>query len=74
VLRAGVLALLLFGVGCATTQQRFVRTRIRMTPWCSVTLIRDVRTNACFIAYSCGGIRTTGGAGLAAAPKEVCEP
>lgn len=56
--------------GCAH-QERFVRQRIALSPWCSLTLIQDRRSGACFVAYHCG---PRAPASLVVAPQEVCQP
>lgn len=67
------LCLLLSGLmaGCANSP-RYVRVRIQVSALCTVTLIRDVRTEACFLAYHCGILR--GGVSVVETTPEVCEP
>ena len=72
-MRLLVLALLVsVSVSCMRTMNpRFVRHKVPVSRWCDVTLIRDLRTDLCWVSYDCkfGGIN-----GLTLVPKEVCQP
>ena len=60
-------------VGCMrTANPRFQRYKVPVSRWCDVTLIRDLRTDVCFVSYDCKW--ATGITGLTVAPKDVCEP
>lgn len=67
-----LLALGLTCAACATSGVRYKRYRIQVSVLCSVTLIRDLRTEACFMAYHCGILR--GGVALVETSPEVCKP
>jgi len=59
--------------GCAmTSQARYQRQNIALSPWCTLTLIRDLRTGTCLAAYTCGvrGVSP----GVVVVPPAVCEP
>ena len=65
------LAVVVLTVGCATSP-RYQRVKIQVSFLCTVTLIRDLRTEACFLAYHCGILR--GGVSVVQTEPEVCEP
>jgi hypothetical protein len=68
-----VLLAALLCVGCATTQQaRFQRQTIALSPFCTLTLIRDLRTDNCWVVYTCGWRASA--PGIALAPASVCAP
>jgi hypothetical protein len=71
--RVLVLALVL-APGCATSNPRFTHDRIPVSALCSVTLIRDRRTEVCFMAYDCGWLLWRTSPTLVPAPREVCIP
>jgi hypothetical protein len=61
------------GGSCAmTSQARYQRQNIALSPWCTLTLIRDMRTGTCLAAYTCGvrGVSP----GVVVVPPAVCEP
>ena len=61
------------GVGCMRTMNpRFVRHKVPVSRWCDVTLIRDLRTDLCWVSYDCKW--TTAVNALVQAPKDVCLP
>ena len=55
-----------------TMNPRFVRHKVPVSRSCDVTLIRDLRTDQCWISYDCMWARDA--SGLVQVPKEVCEP
>ena len=71
-LEVGVLVLLVGLLeACVGHHARWARQRIYFSAWCNMTLIQDVRTGTCFVAYHCG-VRSS--PALVLAPREVCEP
>jgi len=70
-----VLVPVIFAIGCGslTSNNRYVRTRIRMSPICTLTLIHDRRTGYCLASYSCSILKEDTD-NLVIVPKELCEP
>lgn len=67
-----LIALALLLSGCGASSPRYRRMRIQVSALCTVTLIRDLRTDACFLAYHCGVLRS--GVAVVETDPEVCAP